>query len=369
MTRARGVGLSATAGSVLLLALLFHPPPLPWTQPLRVSLEAASFGELNPNAGVELGGVRVGSVQGLDVVAGRPVIRIAVDRGYAALLHADASAAIRPHGLLGPRYVELQGGSRGELQDGATIPSSRVQVATDLDQVLNSLQPDVRQSLQTVIVELGTAADGRGHDVNATLQALGAASDDLARVTATLHGRDRELARTVASAEQINRDVQDAPLDAQIRDTDQVLTGLVRVDGAIGDGIDRTAILAQQLDVVMAGNSANLARVLESAPATLARLRAVLVEGTDILDAVNPAVPSLLTATVETKSAFSAADANGHLVRIMVINGACTAGLNLGCSAGSSGRGSAALTGAIGAAGPSASRLSDQDLLRMFLGS
>ena len=382
MARARLVGLATTAGAVLLLAALFHPPALPWSPALRFSLEAASFGELNPQASVELGGIEVGSVDGLEMRGGRPLIRVTVDRAYAGLLHADASAAIRPHGLLGPRYVQLDGGRSGRLADGATIPISRVHVSTELDEVLDALQPDVRQSLQTLIVELGAASDGRGQDVSASLRSLSDATDDLATATATLRRRDQDLAGSVVAAERLNRDLQDAPLGAQLRDTDQVLRGLVQVDGSIGHGIDHTATTLQALDVVLDGNAENLSRTLDEAPATATRLRAVLASASGLVDGVNPAVPSLMTAVVETESAFSGSDANGHFVRVMTLTGTCTVGLDAGCAT-PAGRAvpPAAASGfpATGAAAPASvqaspsipprSHTSDQDLLRLFLGS
>ena len=374
MARSRVIGLIATAGAALLLALLFHPPALPWSQTMRITLEAGSFGELDPHASVELAGVEIGSVDGLELQQGRPLVQLSVDRTYASLLHADTSALIRPHGLLGPRYVELDGGRRGQLPDGATIPISRVHVTTDLDQVLNALQPDVRRSLQTLIVELGAASSGRGQDVNTTLKSLGDSIDDLATVTAALRLRDRDIARAVVDSEQLSRDLQGAPIDAQLRDTNRVLNGLVQVDGSIADGIDHTASTLEELDVVLDGNSGNLARTLDQAPATVTRLRAVLSAATGLVDGVNPAVPSLMTAVVETESAFSGSDANGHFVRIQAITGACTAGLNAGCAGRSATNTDSTHTTVPASATPPApvlpaSHTSDQDLLRLFLGN
>jgi ABC-type transporter Mla subunit MlaD len=208
-------------------------------------------------------------------------------------------------------------------------------------------------------------------------------------VAATLRQRDQDLAGTVVAAEQLNRDLQNAPLDAQIRDTNQVLSGLVQVNGSIGHGIDHTATTLQALDVVLNGNSGNLAKTLDEAPATVTRLRAVLVEATGLVNGVNPAVPSLMTAIVETESAFSGADANGHFVRIQTILGACTVGLNAGCVAQGTSRTATAAGAAAGTAqtsasathsnasapatppapAPPASHTSDQDLLRLFLGN
>lgn len=362
------MGLLATGMGLAALVLAGHPPSLPWQSRLDFSLVAPSFGQLPQDAGVELGGTRVGQVQGLELVHGQALIQVEVDGRYAHLLHADASATIRPHGLLGPQYVDLAAGSRGTLREGAVIPASRVRVAVGLDQVLNALQPDVRQSLKVLIVELGQGTDGRGQDVNASLHALGGASADLTTVTGTLHQHDADLQSVIASSERLSRSLQYAPLDAQLRDTDRVLSGLAQPEtaGAIGSGIDHTANVLAALDEILNGNSANLAYTLGRAPTTVLRLRTLLAEAHTIVEGVNPSLPALMTAVVESQSAFSGSDANGHYVRIFSVVGTCTAGLNLGCAGGPFQGGPQ-----VGAsqATPAAPRASDRALQRALLGN
>ena len=157
----RLVGLVVTVAAAAFAILVFTPFSLPWSHGLHLSLQAGAYGQLNPGAWVELSGARVGSVDRVEYQDGYALIRVSIDPRYAGQLHADTSAAIRPHGLLGPKYVYLNGGSTGQLHDGASIPLSRTSVSTDFDQVLNSLQPDIRANLKTIFVELGRAADGR----------------------------------------------------------------------------------------------------------------------------------------------------------------------------------------------------------------
>jgi hypothetical protein len=92
-------------------------------------------------------------------------------------------------------------------------------------------------------------------------------------------------------------------------------------------------------------------------------------------------VPNLLTAVVETKSAFGGSDANGHFVRIQAITGACTLGLSAGCAspgtsqAQGSGQppGSAptqqTLTGGQATPALPTGSMTDRDLLGLFLGN
>jgi phospholipid/cholesterol/gamma-HCH transport system substrate-binding protein len=315
----RLVGLLVSAAAIAFAILVFTPFSLPWNRPLQLQLEAGAYGELNPGAWVELSGAKVGVVDSVRYSNGNALISVSIDPRYSAQLHADTTAAIRPHGLLGPKYVYLQGGSNGSLRDGSTIPLSRTTVSTDFDQVLNTLQPDVRANLKTIFVELGRAADGRGATMNAAFQSLGQSSGDVSTTTTVLHNRVDDLAGLIVASEQLDRDLQNAPIDRQIADTDLVLSGLVQVEDSIGSGIDHTAAVTQELDTALSGNSANLARILAKGPATVDQLRVVASELDGVIVGVNPALPCLMQAVLETKSAFGGQDGNGHYVRVQVV--------------------------------------------------
>ena len=350
--RGRLLGLLVTLAAAVFAVVVFLPFSLPWSRSLHLQVQAGAYGELNNGAWVELNGARVGSVDSVDARDGFSLIRLSIDPRVADLLHADTTAAIRPHGLLGPKFVALQGGSTGRLADGATIPLSRTTVSTDFDQVLNSLQPDVRANLKTIFVELGRAADGRGTAMNGAFQALGQSSADVSSTTAVLHQRADDLAGLIIASEQLDRDLQNAPIDRQIADTDRVLTGLVAVEDSIGSGIDHTAAVMQDLDAVLSGNSENLAHVLSKGPATVANLRTVASELDAIIVGVNPALPCLMQAVLETKSAFSGHDGNGHYVRVQVVPTSGNAPLP-DC----------------GGSPTSQTPLHDQDLVALFLGN
>ncbi len=351
---ARLVGLLVTAAAIALTVLVFLPFSLPWNRGLHLQLQAGAFGQLNTGAWVELNGARVGSVDSVEYRDGFSLIRVSIEPRFAGLLHADTTAAIRPHGLLGPKFVALQGGATGQLGDGATIPLSRTTVSTDFDQVLNSLQPDVRANLKTIFVELGRAADGRGVSMNAAFQALGQSSADVAATTAVLHNRADDLAGLIIASEQLDRDLQNAPIDRQIADTDLVLAALVKVEDSIGSGIDHTAAVTQQLDIALSGNSQNLAHVLSKGPATVANLRTVASELDAIIVGINPALPCLMQAVLETKSAFAGHDGNGHYVRVQVVAASSGQPPPPDC-----GRSSTSQT----------APLHDQDLIALFLGN
>jgi phospholipid/cholesterol/gamma-HCH transport system substrate-binding protein len=354
---ARLVGLVVALAAALFAISVFVPFSLPWSSRLQLQVQAAGFGEINPGAWVELSGAKIGAVDSVEYRSGTALLHLSVDRRYAGQLHADATAEVRPHGLLGPKYLFLNGGSNGALRDGSLIPLSRTSSGTDFDQVINALQPDVRANLKTIFIELGRAAEGRGAQMNTAFQALGQSAPDVSTTTTVLHNRDDDLAGLINASERLDRDLQNAPIDKQIADTDLVLSGLVQVEDSLGSGIDHTADVMQELDTAMNGNGANLAHVLAKAPATVNQLRVVASELDAILTGVNPALPNLMQAVLETKSAFSGQDANGHYVRVQVVPTATGPGpAPPPCCAS-------------GSASSQAPPLGDQDLVALFLGN
>jgi ABC-type transporter Mla subunit MlaD len=354
-SRNRVVGLAASAVGLLALVMVFHPPQLPWQPAFHFQIQAPAFSQLGEGASVDLAGTRVGQLDGVTMSNGLPLLSVQIDGNDTGLLHADASAIIEPHGVLGTQFIELDGGSTGRLAAGAVIPISRVQVAVTLDQVLNTFQPAELQSLQTLINQLGIASAGRGQDVNQTLKALSDASNALAQVTGTVHQHDQGLTSIIDSSHQLNQSLQNAPISAQIKDTNAVLAALASVDGSMGQGIDHTAAVLSDLDVALDGNSGNLSYTLSKAPQVAAQLRTLLSEGKVLISGINPALPSLMTSVVEAESVFSGTDANGHYVRVMSITGSCTVGLTTGCSGGT------------GKGGPS--NISDKGLMNLLFGN
>lgn len=353
--RNRIIGLATSAVGVLALVMVFHPPQLPWQPEFQFQIQAPAFSQLGTGASVDLAGTRVGQFNGVTMSHGLPLLSVQIDGNDARLLHADASATIEPHGVLGTQFIELSGGSTGSLAPGAVIPLSRVHVAVTFDQVLNMFQPAELQSLQTLITQLGIASSNRGQDVNQTLKALSDASDSLAQVTGTVHQHDQGLSSIIDSSQQLSQSMQNAPISAQIKDTDEVLAGLANVEGSMGQGIDHTAAVLSDLDIALLGNTGNLSYTLSKAPQVLARLRTLFREGNVLISGINPALPALMTAVVEAQSVFGGKDANGHYVRVMSVTGTCTIGLNTGCSA-TTGKGGA-------------SNISDRGLMNLLFGS
>ena len=80
-------------------------------------------------------------------------------------IHKDASMKIRPRIFLeGNEFVDLHPGSPSSpvLKDGSTLPPRQTATSVQFEQVLGTLQSDVRKDLQTLLKEFSKGLDGKG---------------------------------------------------------------------------------------------------------------------------------------------------------------------------------------------------------------
>jgi phospholipid/cholesterol/gamma-HCH transport system substrate-binding protein len=93
---------------------------------------------------VQISGVRVGRVQGVELVNNQAVVNFQVEADQHMPL--DGRAVVRYADLLGSRALDLEPGPSGagttaSLPAGSTIPVQRTQPALDLTSVLNGFRP------------------------------------------------------------------------------------------------------------------------------------------------------------------------------------------------------------------------------------
>lgn len=97
----------------------------------RIPIEArfASVGELKIGAAVKIAGVKIGTVQDIELDRYAALVELAVDRGVP--LPKDTIASIRTEGLLGEAYVLLRpGGAPEDLAPGDRL--AQTEPAIDL---------------------------------------------------------------------------------------------------------------------------------------------------------------------------------------------------------------------------------------------
>jgi phospholipid/cholesterol/gamma-HCH transport system substrate-binding protein len=92
---------------------------------------------LDRDSSVQIAGVEVGRVESITLKDGKALVRLRI--GANVKLEKDAIAAIKTHGILGDKYVELSPGTRGAayLTQGEQI--AQTERATDVDKLLNQI--------------------------------------------------------------------------------------------------------------------------------------------------------------------------------------------------------------------------------------
>lgn len=92
---------------------------------------------LDRDASVQIAGVEVGRVESIILKEGKALVRLRITPGVK--LEKDAIAAIKTHGILGDKYIELHPGTHGETYLTAGERISRTERQTDIDRMLNQL--------------------------------------------------------------------------------------------------------------------------------------------------------------------------------------------------------------------------------------
>ena len=133
-----------------------------------IKLRLANAGGLRNASPVVNGGVPIGIVE-LHAKRNFVAADLKIKRKYAPI-GKDAVAGIIAQNVIGQKQVRLQPGDRSNpAPDGYVLPARQVLETTDLDQLLNTFDPDTRTRLAVLINETGTAFAGRKMDFRSFL--------------------------------------------------------------------------------------------------------------------------------------------------------------------------------------------------------
>lgn len=153
------VGVFVMLGVAILAYMTFRLGSFQFGEPPGYSIWAV-FDQatgLRKNAAVERAGIPIGRVSSIELFHGRAKLTMLIDENVP--LPADSSAFIRTRGVLGDKYVSIEGGSGGAppLKDGQRL--ARAVVPTDLDRVMGrvgQIADDVKQITASLRVSLGS---------------------------------------------------------------------------------------------------------------------------------------------------------------------------------------------------------------------
>src|ERR1700737_1161854 len=268
------VGLIGAAIMFTLLFIAFANVTL-FASTLDMKAQVATGDTLAPGADVEIAGVKIGSVKSIDKGDPGALIDMSIDTKKASI-HQDASIQIRPHGVFGPKFVQIDPGSASaaSFADGDSVPLSRTRISVDLEEVLNTLDTNTRQSLQTFFVEFGTASDQRGADFGQFLDALNTVETQLIPVLQVIDNRASNTGRLFESNAIVSETYANSPLDQVFKKNADAFAKLEAVSPSIQGVIDHGNSLLTSLDTITGGgNTQALATPVSKLPALFDNLQ------------------------------------------------------------------------------------------------
>jgi phospholipid/cholesterol/gamma-HCH transport system substrate-binding protein len=143
-------------------------PMKPTGYQVRVAFDEAT--QLASQSDVVIAGIPVGKVARVEPAPNATIATLNIERRYAPL-RRDTRATLRDKTLLGQTYVELTPGSRAAttIPERGLLDQRNVKPTTQLDELLNTLDPYTRKAYGTWQQGMAEAVTDRGDDLNSAI--------------------------------------------------------------------------------------------------------------------------------------------------------------------------------------------------------
>jgi phospholipid/cholesterol/gamma-HCH transport system substrate-binding protein len=195
--------LGCAIGSYILANQRLNPPawmPVVGQDNFHVKAEVESVQGILPGQGqaVNVSGIKVGDVGGVELVEGRAVVTLRIEERFARV-YPDASVLLRPKTGVKDMVVELDPGSPSSgdpLEEDATLSNTQSNTDVNFDEFLSSLDGDTQDYLRMLVGDGGrTLRDGGGRDLANTFRRLQPLSRDFAKANRYVVQRREKLKR------------------------------------------------------------------------------------------------------------------------------------------------------------------------------
>ena len=273
-----GTVAAAVLGLTMIVVMVSGIPggpslSLPWNHAMTIHVEFTNADALAPHASVDVAGVKVGEVHDVNSQGDLAVATLVIDQKYSDI-HTDAQVLLRPHGLFGPKYIEISPGTNSAplVGDGGTISVTNSVQPVDLDQLLQALQAPEAQNLRTAIVELGKASAGQGDDVNHLLNAADTLTQTLQTPLTSLDSVSSNFSDMLVQNESFNASFAQTPLDQLVKASNTTLAAFADNATQLGSLLDRADSTLTQLDSALGREPSNIRSTIEQLPGTITRL-------------------------------------------------------------------------------------------------
>jgi virulence factor Mce-like protein len=256
---------------------------------------------------LRLAGVKAGAVESTELVDGRAVMTVKLEKKYAPL-RTDAKVAIRPVTALEDEYVDIT--SRGtadapELKPDQILPEARTSSQEEVGKVLNVLDTDTRARVTQLLNGLSKGTEDRGMALKDGFAQLGPFLEAATRLGDVLRDRRENTARLVHNFGNLTQVLatRDAQLKGFVDGGGRLLGTLAEHDGTLSQTLASLPGTLQNLRATFAdvrattgpleGALSSLRPVAKKLPAGLESLSALSEEGTPAVRSLRPSVRAL----------------------------------------------------------------------------
>lgn len=222
---------------------------------------------------VNVAGVAVGQIARVDLVDGRAVVTMELERDFEGRVYPDARMLLRPKTGLKDMVVELEPGTPASgpaVRDGFVVPISNTLPDVNLDEILAQLDRDTRTYLQLLLNGAATGLRGQGETLAQVLRRFAPTARDAARLTRLLRERRRHIQRAVTNFGIFTRE-------------------LAARDEQLARFVDRSNEVFRRF----ANQSANIERMVAALPGALRETEEALAQVKAFADESGPALRAL----------------------------------------------------------------------------
>jgi phospholipid/cholesterol/gamma-HCH transport system substrate-binding protein len=234
---------------------------------------------------VQVGGIRAGRVQDVQLKDGKVLVTFEVDHGVE--FGKDSQASVAVLNLLGEKYLNLVPAGAGQLDQDTPIPVDRTSSSYDIVGVFGDL---TKTTEQIDTHQLDQALDVVSDTVNEAAPEIQASFDGIARLSQSVASRNDQIQALLRSSQDVSKLLADRSKDIVdlMQHSSLVFKEVERRKEAIHRLLVNARELALQLRGVATDNQAQLAPALKQVDGLLSLLNSKDKELKATLNALGP---------------------------------------------------------------------------------
>ncbi len=256
------VGILSILGIAGATTFAFFLDRMPFVkQAYEIKAEFADAAGLNAENQVRVAGIKVGTVQDIELAGDRVLVTMEIDNGTE--IPSDARAELKLATILGTKFIDIEATAGGPfLEDGDTIPLANTAVPYEIYQAANQgtgvLEELDGQALNDLLVELTKLTRVAKDEVGFALEGLN-------ELGAGLNARNEDLRSLLSGANELTRFLADEgdEINRLIDASNDVLGHLAQKREELQSLLESTRFMAANLTDVLRHNRGEVDAILD----------------------------------------------------------------------------------------------------------